>query len=176
MVRLWFVSPRTIQDGLVVCVPFRGGTNRGGGCVELSALRIALLRVMVHVIVRPWCVPSRTICGGLMGLGVPFREGTNRGMGVECVSFREDTNRGVSVSCNHAKWIALVRVVVCVMGRLWCVPSRTIHGGLMGLGVPFRGGTNRGVSVSCNQVKRIALVRVIMWLWYGFGACLHAPN
>jgi len=31
-------------------------------------------------LVRPWCVPSRTIHGGVVY--VPFREGTNRGVGV----------------------------------------------------------------------------------------------
>jgi len=45
-----------------LCVPFRGGTNRGGGVLNDYAKRIALLCAKV----RPWCVPLRTIHDGLV--------------------------------------------------------------------------------------------------------------
>ncbi len=94
-----------------VVVPFRGGTNRGGGVSCTHAMRIAL--------VRPWCVPSRTIHDGLVVWEFRFVK-VRTGAWV-CVSIRfVDRN----VACHGAD-------IVHVMVRLWCVPSHTIHDGLV---------------------------------------------
>jgi len=107
-----------------------------------------------------WCVSS---CGYGTALVHAFTHHT-RWFGCVGVPFREGTNRGVGVSCNHAKWIALVRVMVMP----WCVPSRTIHDGLVC--VPFREGTNRGGSVSCYPLCGSQCCVT----WCGHGACYSA--